>query len=559
MLKLAVLVSGGGTNLQAIIDAISAGKITNACISVVISNNANAYALERARAHGIEALCISPKDFESREAFNQAFLDKLNSYNVDLVVLAGFLVVLPEMMIKEYTNRIVNIHPSLIPSFCGKGFYGLKVHEGVLARGVKVTGATVHFVDDATDTGPIILQKAVEVEQGDTPEVLQRRVMEQAEWVILPKAIDLIANGKVTVKDGKISAIDVTSASGETASYFSKAKGIIPKMISGQTTNVDVASGATYSSNGIITAVRNALSKAETGKSSTKKKKKKNKKNKKKNSGSNSNNNNNNIAAPAEGYEDGTYTGSAACSGEQFKEYSVTANVTIKNGKISAVEISSTAKGTNLKQFMSRDEIKNLPSLIVSKNGTSGVDAVSGATYSSHAIFNAVNDALSKAKKNSSSTEKKEETTTEKKEETTTEKKEETTTEKKEETTTEKKEETTTEKKEETTENPDEGKNYKNGTYKVSITCEPDEDEDFDPYTISMDITIKKDKITEISNITANTNSTNKAYTNDAKKGMVSKIIANGNADGVNTVAGATCSSKAIKDACQKAFNAAKK
>lgn len=364
---------------------------------------------------------------------------------------------------------------------------------------------------------------------------------------------------KVTVKDGKISAIDVTSASGETASYFSKAKGIIPKMISGQTTNVDVASGATYSSNGIITAVRNALSKAETGKSSTKKKKKKNKKNKKKNSGSNSNNNNNNIAAPAEGYEDGTYTGSAACSGEQFKEYSVTANVTIKNGKISAVEISSTAKGTNLKQFMSRDEIKNLPSLIVSKNGTSGVDAVSGATYSSHAIFNAVNDALSKAKKNGSSTEKKEETTTEKKEETTTEKKEETTTEKKEETTTEKKEETTTEKKEETTENPDEGKNYKNGTYKVSITCEPDEDEDFDPYTISMDIIIKKDKITEISNITANTNSTNKAYTNDAKKGMISKIIANGNADGVNTVAGATCSSKAIKDACQKAFNAAKK
>lgn len=363
---------------------------------------------------------------------------------------------------------------------------------------------------------------------------------------------------KVTVKDGKISAIDVTSASGETAFYFSKAKGIIPKMISGQTTNVDAASGATYSSNGIITAVRNALSKAETGKSSTKKKKKKNKKNKKKNSGSNSNNNNN-IAAPAEGYEDGTYTGSAACSGEQFKEYSVMANVTIKNGKISAVEISSTAKGTNLKQFMSRDEIKNLPSLIVSKNGTSGVDAVSGATYSSHAIFNAVNDALSKAKKNSSSTEKKEETTTEKKEETTTEKKEETTTEKKEETTTEKKEETTTEKKEETTENPDEGKNYKNGTYKVSITCEPDEDEDFDPYTISMDITIKKDKITEISNITANTNSTNKAYTNDAKKGMVSKIIANGNADGVNTVAGATCSSKAIKDACQKAFNAAKK
>ena len=204
MLKLAVLVSGGGTNLQAIMDGIASGSITNAKIVTVISNNKNAYALERARAHGIEALCISPKDFESREAFNQAFLDKLNSYNVDLVVLAGFLVVLPEMMIKEYTNRIVNIHPSLIPSFCGKGFYGLKVHEGVLARGVKVTGATVHFVDEGTDTGPIILQKAVEVEQGDTPEVLQRRVMEQAEWVILPKAIDLIANGKVSVEDGHV-------------------------------------------------------------------------------------------------------------------------------------------------------------------------------------------------------------------------------------------------------------------------------------------------------------------------------------------------------------------
>lgn len=203
MLKLAVLVSGGGTNLQAIIDAISAERLQMRAfrLSSVIMQ---AYALERARAHGIEALCISPKDFESREAFNQAFLDKLNSYNVDLVVLAGFLVVLPEMMIKEYTNRIVNIHPSLIPSFCGKGFYGLKVHEGVLARGVKVTGATVHFVDEGTDTGPIILQKAVEVEQGDTPEVLQRRVMEQAEWVILPKAIDLIANGKVSVEDGHV-------------------------------------------------------------------------------------------------------------------------------------------------------------------------------------------------------------------------------------------------------------------------------------------------------------------------------------------------------------------
>jgi len=203
MLKIAVLVSGGGTNLQAVIDAIDNGSITNAEIKVVISNNKNAYALERARNHGIEALCISPKDYEDRAKFNEAFLEKLNSYEVDLVVLAGFLVVIPEMMIKQYRNRIINIHPSLIPSFCGTGFYGLKVHEGVLSRGVKVTGATVHFVDEGTDTGPIILQKAVEVQQNDTPEVLQRRVMEQAEWVIMPQAIDLIANGKVSVVDGK--------------------------------------------------------------------------------------------------------------------------------------------------------------------------------------------------------------------------------------------------------------------------------------------------------------------------------------------------------------------
>lgn len=204
MLKIAVLVSGGGTNLQAILDAIDNGTITNAKVEVVISNNKNAYALERARKHGIENLCISPKDFASREEFNDVFLEKLNSYNVDLVVLAGFLVVIPEKMIQAYRNRIINIHPSLIPSFCGTGYYGLKVHEGVLARGVKVTGATVHFVDEGTDTGPIILQKAVEVEQGDTPEVLQRRVMEQAEWVIMPKAIDLIANGHVTVEDGHV-------------------------------------------------------------------------------------------------------------------------------------------------------------------------------------------------------------------------------------------------------------------------------------------------------------------------------------------------------------------
>ena len=204
MLKIAVLVSGGGTNLQAIIDAIADKTITNAEISVVISNNKDAYALERAGKHGIEAVCISPKQFETRDAFNQAFLEKLNSYQVDLVVLAGFLVVLPEMMIRAYENRIINIHPSLIPSFCGTGFYGLKVHKGVLARGVKITGATVHFVDAGTDTGPIILQKAVEVKQDDTPEILQRRVMEEAEWKIMPKAIDLIANGKVSVVEGKV-------------------------------------------------------------------------------------------------------------------------------------------------------------------------------------------------------------------------------------------------------------------------------------------------------------------------------------------------------------------
>ena len=197
MLKTAVLVSGGGTNLQAIIDSIADGRITNTEISVVISNNKNAYALERAKQAGSEAICISPKDYETREAFNEAFLEKLDSYGVDLVVLAGFLVVIPEKMIAKYRNRIINIHPSLIPSFCGKGFYGLHVHEAALERGVKVTGATVHFVDEGTDTGPIILQKAVEVQMGDTPEILQRRVMEQAEWIILPKAIELIANGGI--------------------------------------------------------------------------------------------------------------------------------------------------------------------------------------------------------------------------------------------------------------------------------------------------------------------------------------------------------------------------
>ncbi len=204
MLRIVVCVSGGGTNLQAILDSIDNGTITNAEIAAVISNNANAYALERAREHGIPGICISPKQFENRDNFNTAFLDKVNSYQPDLIVLAGFLVVIPGMMIQEYRNRIINIHPSLIPSFCGKGYYGLKVHEGALNRGVKVTGATVHFVDEGTDTGPIILQHPVMVESEDTPETLQRRVMEQAEWKILPQAIDMIANGRIKVTDGKV-------------------------------------------------------------------------------------------------------------------------------------------------------------------------------------------------------------------------------------------------------------------------------------------------------------------------------------------------------------------
>ena len=204
MLRLAVLVSGGGTNLQAILDAIDEGTITNAEVSVVISNNAGAYALERAKKKGIDAVCLSPKTFASRETFNEALLAKLQSYNVDLVVLAGCLVVIPQSIVDAYPNKIINIHPSLIPSFCGTGYYGLKVHEGVLSRGVKVTGATVHFVDGGTDTGPIILQKAVEVHEGDTPKALQQRVMEEAEWVIMPRAIDLIANGKVTVEHGHV-------------------------------------------------------------------------------------------------------------------------------------------------------------------------------------------------------------------------------------------------------------------------------------------------------------------------------------------------------------------
>lgn len=202
-LRVVVMVSGGGTNLQAIIDSVKDGTITNAQIVGVISNNKNAYALKRAQENDIPSVCVSPKDFETRDIFNEKLLEAVDSYEPDLIVLAGFLVVIPPEMIKKYENRMINIHPSLIPSFCGKGYYGLKVHEAALARGVKVVGATVHFVDEGTDTGPIILQKAVEVQQGDTPEVLQRRVMEQAEWKILPKAIDLIANGKVRVEDKK--------------------------------------------------------------------------------------------------------------------------------------------------------------------------------------------------------------------------------------------------------------------------------------------------------------------------------------------------------------------
>lgn len=201
MLKLAVLVSGGGTNLQAIIDAIENGAITNAKIELVISNNKNAFALERAARSGIPARCISPRDYNSREQFEEELLETLLERQVDLVVLAGCLVVIPEKMVDAFKNRIINIHPSLIPSFCGTGYYGLKVHEEALRRGVKITGATVHFVDKGTDTGPIILQKAVEVQPEDTPASLQLRVMQEAEWKILPRAIDLIANGRVEVRD----------------------------------------------------------------------------------------------------------------------------------------------------------------------------------------------------------------------------------------------------------------------------------------------------------------------------------------------------------------------
>lgn len=203
MLRVLVCVSGGGTNLQAILDAVANGSITNARIVRVISNNPGAYALERAKNSGVEAVCVSRKNYETSEGFEAAFLAAVDEAEPDLIVLAGFMVVIPGQMIARYQNRIINIHPSLIPSFCGTGFYGLRVHEAALKRGVKVTGATVHFVDEGTDTGPIILQKAVEIQPDDTPEVLQRRVMEQAEWVILPQVIDAIANGRVFLEDGR--------------------------------------------------------------------------------------------------------------------------------------------------------------------------------------------------------------------------------------------------------------------------------------------------------------------------------------------------------------------
>lgn len=196
MLRVVVCVSGGGTNLQAIIDAVADGTITNTELVGVISNNYGVRALERAKKAGIDGKVVSPKDYEKRAAFNEGLLAAIRAYQPDLIVLAGFLVVIPEAMIEEYENKIINIHPSLIPSFCGTGYYGLKVHEAALARGVKLTGATVHYVDKGTDTGPILLQKAVEVKPGDTPEILQRRVMEEAEWKLLPAAINMIANGE---------------------------------------------------------------------------------------------------------------------------------------------------------------------------------------------------------------------------------------------------------------------------------------------------------------------------------------------------------------------------
>ncbi|RKW48157.1 MAG: phosphoribosylglycinamide formyltransferase [Lachnospiraceae bacterium] len=196
MFDIVCLVSGGGTNLAAIIKEIEEKRIKNVRIKAVISNNGDAYALERAKNAGIDAKCISPKNFSNRDEFNKVLLDELQGLNPDLIVLAGFLVNISEDIVEAFENKIINIHPSLIPSFCGKGYYGLKVHEAALKRGVKVTGATVHFVDAGIDTGRIILQKAVDVHLGDDAKSLQKRVMEEAEWIILPKAIEKIANGE---------------------------------------------------------------------------------------------------------------------------------------------------------------------------------------------------------------------------------------------------------------------------------------------------------------------------------------------------------------------------
>ena len=196
-MKIAVLVSGGGTNLQAIIDAVQNGTITNTEIALVISNKEDAFALERAKNAGIEGKYISPKQYADKEEYSKAMVEVIRAAGAELVVLAGFLVVLPESFVNAFEKKIINIHPSLIPSFCGDGYYGLKVHEAALSRGVKVTGATVHYVDSGTDTGPIINQKAVYIESGDDAQTLQKRVMQQAEWVILPKAIDDIANGRI--------------------------------------------------------------------------------------------------------------------------------------------------------------------------------------------------------------------------------------------------------------------------------------------------------------------------------------------------------------------------
>lgn len=208
MKNIAVLVSGGGTNLQALIDAQGRGEIPNGKITLVVSSNPNAYALQRAESNSIPTKVIRRKDYSEFSNYDTALTDLLQSKNIDLVVLAGFMTILGKKVIKAFENKIINIHPSLIPSFCGEGFYGLKVHEKALERGVKITGATAHFVDEICDNGPIIIQKAVEIQTGDTPEILQKRVMEQAEWKILPKAVALFCNDKIKVVGNKTEILE---------------------------------------------------------------------------------------------------------------------------------------------------------------------------------------------------------------------------------------------------------------------------------------------------------------------------------------------------------------